>query len=260
MVREVDGIYVDEFHCPQNLQSFWWNRLRKLDGVPVPTTYGVELDDNDEPSYEYILKVMNHEGWDRAFIRGDSFSDKVNPRTGSVIREADPSEIRRTVETLTNHLINHMDTPMGEAVFVREWLDLDYCSRPRECTNWHPTELRFIVEGGEIQSVNPSLETLEELNRAHECTYDYLRDRLTESDLSEPWEHARTVAEEFDEWAWHVDFCLTTSLEWYCIDMGLNGVYWDEESSEWTVMTGQPESLEEQMLAKADQVLEPRDQ
>lgn len=258
-VHEEAGLYYGDFHCRENMMSYWFPRLNKLD-VPIPETFGAVLGEDDEPMYEYIVDEMDRRGWSHAFIRGDAFSDKVNLRTGSRIYEADVREVKRTFETLKNHLINHMDTPMGDAVYVREWLDLDYCGNGTSMGHWHPTELRYIVADGEIQYVTPSLETLMEMNLAHDCTSSYVRDRLQESELSEPWEQAKTVAEEFDDLSWHVDFCLTTSMDWYCIDMGVNGVYWHEDDEEWAVMTGQPESVEEAILERAEELLEPPNQ
>lgn len=252
MVREVDGLVVGDFHCDQNFMSYWYQRTNRLD-IPQPETYVFPLK-NGEPDYEAILETMVKNNLEQAFIRGDGFSDKVNPHTGSMIWEPEIEEIKRTFETLKNHLINHMNTPLGNIVAVREWLDLDYCSHDREI-GWHPTELRYIVRGGEIQYVTPSIHTLREINLAHECTYDYLKDKLRDADLEEPAEHALTVAEEFDKWSWHVDFCLDTDLNWYFIDMGLNGVYWHGEQEEWTTMTGQPDSVEYQMEKKAEELL-----
>jgi hypothetical protein len=256
MITEVEGLYVGDFHCEENFMSYWWPLLREVD-VPTPVTYGVELVDG-EPDYEYIVRVMEEEGWEQAFIRGDGFSDKVNPKNGSWIREPSVREVERTFETLKNHLLNHLDTPLGEAVFLREPLDLDYCSETAPCGSWHPTELRFLVEGGRIRYVSPSLEVLVELNASHGCTFDYVEERLLDGfdgDLREPTEEALKVAEAFDEYAWHVDFVLDTSMEWYCIDMGVDGVYWNEEAGEWSVMTGNVESVERQKKRRANEVL-----
>lgn len=253
MVEEIQGLYVDEFHCEQNFMNYWYPRTEELD-IPQPKTYIFDLEDG-EPDYRAIQTAMEDNEWQQVFIRGDGFSDKINPRTGSMIWEPEIDEIRRTFETLKNHLINHMDTPLGEVVAVREWIDLDYCSQDHG-DHWHPTELRFFVEAGTIRYVSPSLQSLVEINLAHECTYDYLQERFEDADLSEPIEHALTVANEFTEYAWHADFCLDTNLDWYFIDMGLDGVYWHKEKEEWTTMCGHNESVEKQMEMKAEEVLQ----
>lgn len=255
MPHEYRGMVVGEFHCEENFHSHWYPRVVELETVSVPETETFDLE-SGEPTYSEIVATMESQGWEQAFIRSNNFSDKVNPRKGSKINQPDEREARRTFEMLANHHRNHMDAPLGGEVVVREWLDLDYCSE-QHCQNWHPTEVRYLIRNGRIEAAFPQTETIEALNTAHNCTYNYVERKLVENKIEPPTEQVLAVAEEFREYAWHVDFCLTTNLEWYCIDMGLNGVYWDEDKNEWTVMTGQEETLENQLKRCANDSIPP---
>lgn len=249
-IEEVDGFYVGEFHCPENRQSYWYDRVP--DVVNQPETYMLPLEDG-EPDYLEMLYIMEQNDWEQAFIRSDNWSDKINPRNGSRIAECDENEIRRTVECLRNHHgEQYMDCPMGDYIVLREWLDLSYCYN-LDCRNYHPNEIRFFVEGGEIRSMSPSIEGLKDINIGNDCTFAYLRDRLKE--LEEfPVDQIIALAEEFTEYAWHMDFCLTTDMEWYFIDMGVDGVYWNGER--WVCMSGHEPEIDEIIERKANEVLE----
>ena len=251
MPEYINGFYVDTFHCDENMMHSWRERLADLP-VPTPETVVFPLTDG-EPDYHAMVEAMDDRGWSHAFLRSDNFSDKVNPRTGSRIANPSVSEVRRTFETLKNHQLNHMEVPLGECVVIREWLDLDYCA-DRACRKWHPTEVRFFIENGDLMYATPSPWTLRTLNASHDCTYDYVTDQLRD-DVPDVAQHVQTVAEEFGEYTWHVDFALTTNMEWYAIDMGLNGVYWDEERDEWTPMCGHEDVKEALMKQKANDVL-----
>lgn len=251
MTEYTNGFYVGEFHCDRNMMHGWWPRLEQL-SVRTPETIVFPLRDGP-PDFEAMAQAMNDRDWSHAFLRSDNFSDKVNPRTGSRIAEPTVSEVRRTFETLQNHQLNHMEVPLGEYVVVREWLDLDYCAE-RACREWHPTEVRFFIEDGEVDYVTPSVTALRVLNASHDCTYDYVEERL-QGGVPSLTGNIQTVAEEFSDYAWHVDFALTTNMEWWCIDMGVNGVYWDGDREEWTPMCGHEEIKEELMKEKANRVL-----
>jgi|AntDeeMinimDraft_4_1070355.scaffolds.fasta_scaffold01833_5 hypothetical protein len=251
MPEYTNGFYVDDFHCDENMMHGWWDRLEQLP-IPTPETIVFPLSD-DRPDFEAMVAAMEERGWNHAFLRSDNFSDKVNPRTGSRIAEPTVSEVRRTFETLQNHQMNHMEVPLGEYVAMREWIDLDYCT-DRTCREWHPTEVRFFIEDGDLDYATPSVTSLRMVNEARDCTYDYVAEQLR-NDVPPLAKHVQTVAEEFTEYAWHVDFALTTNMEWYCIDMGVNGVYWDNENQEWTPMCGHEEVKEELMKKKANRVL-----
>lgn len=249
-IEEIEGFYVGEFHCPENHQSYWYPRIPE--DVNQPKTFMMELKDG-EPNYLEMLYIMDREGWNQAFIRSDNWSDKINPKNGSKISCRDENEIRRTFQTLKNHHGEaYMDCPMGDYLVLREWLDLSYCFN-LECPRYHPNEVRFFVEDGRIRSMSPSITSLVEVNKGNQCTLHYVKERL-DDDLEFPVDQIIAVAEEFSEYAWHVDFCLTTDMEWYLIDMGLDGVYWNGER--WVCMSGHEPEIDEIIERRANEVLE----
>lgn len=241
----IDGIPVSYFNCRENMMEYWWSRLSDLP-VPTPDTKIFEIK-NEEPPYEDMVNYMLENDLEKAFLRSSNFSDKVNPRTGSKIREPTYSEVKRTFETLYNHHQNHMEVPMGSFVALREWIDLDYCKKPY-CDHIHHTELRFLFNNTgddiEINGVIPSYSELLEKNISADCTYNYISKIFEDNPPENPDEYVNIVAKEFTEYAWHVDFCLSTDMNWYCIDMGLDGVYYDEEKDAFVAMTGQTEERE----------------
>lgn len=246
MVIEKNGYYIDEFHCDENMMHYWHNRLESLQ-VNTPKTEIFYINEG-EPDFALMYESMVENDWDHAFLRADNFSDKINPRTGSHISKQCRDEIKRTYETLKNHLINHMNCPLGDYVAMREWIDLKYCKK-NHCTKHHPNEIRFFIKNGDIQYVTPSPSMIKSLNLSHNCTYDYLCERL-ENGIPEIKNQIIKVANEFTEYSWHVDFCLSTDLNWYCIDMGLNGIYWNKMDEKWVPMSGHEQTKENIMREK----------
>lgn len=228
MSESVSWIVVDELDSGRGQFDEYYDRLDSV--VPTPDTEILELSDTGVEKWdtESIKNVMRRNDWDRAFIRT---MQKAAPRSiekGSIIHNQDESEIGKTVRSLLTQT-NLSEWKHGGKIAVREILDTRFClgSKHHMC---HP-EIRYIIEGGDILCKIPD-------NVKVDCSmqYDYLEETIQQAEP--PTELAERVASEFSDSTWAVDFVMDTSGDWYCLEMNLNGVRWEEESRRWVNICG----------------------
>lgn len=237
-----DGVpLVANFNHRYNRLSFYYPRLDNINSIRTPTTkfFPVEAE-HATPEFDAhdIAHWMREQEFDHTFVRGDFSSAKVYPNKGSHIYEPVSDVIRDTVANLIRDLITQ-GRCLGGKIAVREWIDLQYC--PHQNPNhYHPTEVRYIIRDGSIYVCLDDVSGWCQKHRECDETYTYVCEAL--DDISFPDDQARDVADEFDTLAWSVDFARDAkSGEWYCIDMGLDGVYWIPETEEWCSISGYPD-------------------
>lgn len=198
-----DGVpLVADFHDMRNRLSYYFPILRTIEEVrtPVSQFYRIEGDFGSYPELEYrdITRFMQDQQMREAFVRGDYSSAKYDS-DGRHIESQDPYDIESVVLEMMRQLARGK-RHLGERIAVREWI-------PPE------REVRFFLRDGEIyyaDSVNDSAET------------------------EWPWVQARHVARTMDTYAWSCDFIEHSETgRWYCIDMGLDGLYYSEKHG-WT--------------------------
>ena len=213
--------------------SHWFPVVDDLD-VPTPTTKRLEIaPGTDEPiewDNEAACELVESLGG-TAFIRsGRSSGDGEHSQ---LIKSPDPLQVKRTIKAL---VVDHMMAQMklGEALWFREWLDLD-----------HPvaTEVRTYIRDGEVVCAHPRLD---DLHRAKDKEAAYER---TQAALDADWEstlkpHAETVAAAMDGW-WSLDFVQDTNGDWYCTDMALDAIY--ERDGQYIEMSWHPDDCENRL-------------
>jgi hypothetical protein len=151
-----------------------------------------------------------------AFIRGDFSSGKYRGTDGSKITSQDSEDIEDVFFELIKQLMKG-NRRLGSVVAVREWIPHEY-------------EVRYILQDGEIVS------------------------KGSENDLDEskfPDTLAQKVADEFTNFSWSCDFIRHKHTDtWYCIDMGLHGLYYDGvigesyQPNNWTAISEHPQKDE----------------
>lgn len=225
-------VLVADLHTPYNRLDYWFPRLRELD-VRVPETFVIDLDPSGRgfPTVDAneVRSELDARGWDRAFVRSMYKHAELDPRAGSFVPRPDPETIQRTVESLVAQH-ERMDMPLGGSLAFREWLDFDYSPCAVSAHNRH--EIRFFVDRGDVLYHFPTADELADSNLDCDALYSYVREML-ESGIDAPIEGAELVAAAFDEYSWHVDFDLTSHGTWYCVDMGINGVYFNGREQRW---------------------------
>lgn len=228
MSESVSWLLFDELDSGRGQFDEYYDRLDSV--VPTPDTEILELSDTGAEKWdtESIKSVMEDNGWDRAFIRT---MQKAAPRSiekGSVIHNQSESEIGKTVRSLLTQT-NLSEWDHGGKIAVREILDTRFClgSKHHMC---HP-EIRYIIEGGDVLCKIPN-----DVDVNCGMQYDYLDEMIERAEP--PTELAERVAGEFPDSTWAVDFVLDTNGDWYCLEMNLNGVRWDDESGRWRNMCG----------------------
>lgn len=216
---------VASFHDDRNRLSYYHPILRKIDGVRTPLTAfsPVEGDFDSYPEIEYrdVTQFMQDIGVQEAFVRGDYSSGKFDGDAGSKIDSQDPYDIETVVLEMIRQL-GRGKRHLGGRIAVREWIP-------------HDAEVRYFIDGGHIQ-------------------YRDSIDNVADEDFPDP--QAAEVARHFLHFAWSVDFIRhETSGSWYCIDMGLDGLY--HTGAEWVAMS---EHLDESYSPEnhADDMVEPR--
>lgn len=214
----------------RNRFDHYWSRLEAVD-VPTPRTAFVPLE-SDATGHanwetEAVLGVMAEWDTERAFVRTQYKAAPLRLRAGSAIESRDADEIDRTVGSLLSQL-RHTDFRHGGGLVVREWVDLGFCMHAAH-DRCHP-EVRFFVEDGEVLAASHDVE-----RRSFVCAsaYEHLRPLLDGIDGRTPRRYAEAVAAEFREDTWAVDFAMDTTGTWYCTELGLNAVRWNDREGDW---------------------------
>lgn len=240
-----DGVpLVADFHHDYNRLSYYYPRIPDDIRTPETEFFPMETASGGLPEFDdhAVAHWMRERDYQQAFVRGDFSSAKVAPRKGSLIYEPVSDVVRDTVAHLVSDLITQRRR-LGGKMAVREWLDLDYCPR-QNANHLHHTEVRYFIRDGRVYRPEP-LDKWIESHRDCEQTYSYVEEDL--DSISFPDEQAEIVAETFDDLAWSCDFARHAKTgDWYCIDMGLDGLYWIEETEEWCPISGHgddPEGL-----------------
>lgn len=232
-----DGVpLVADFNHEYNRLDYYHPRLVEA-GVPVPETQFFDIEVGDPMTFDEgaVSEFLVGNGWRQAFVRGMYASAKLAPREGSHLNSQDRDDIRRTVtRLLAQHIM--MERPLGGRIAVRERIDLEYCTQRRQ--DHHDSEVRYFIRDGEVLYRGPPEETFEQTNLDCDNIFGYVEDDMR-GGIEYPDHLAEVVASEFDELAWSCDFARDAkSGEWYCIDMGLDGLYWNETTEEWVSISG----------------------
>jgi len=192
---------VADFHDDRNRLSYYYPIIDQIDEVNTPQTkfFEIEGDIKSHPHFDYreVTSFIQDIGAQRVFLRGDYSSAKLNGTDGSLIDSQDPYDIQSVFAEYIRQMIM-LGRHIGKRIAIREWIE-------------HDAEVRFFIEDGHI-------------------TYGDTLDDVEETEW--PWIQARHVAREMDTYSWSVDFIRDAhAAVWYCIDMGLNGLYHD--GTEW---------------------------
>lgn len=204
--------------------AHWLPKLREID-VPVPESHPVPLahDDDGPPEWEtqVAIDVVERLGGE-AFARSGYKSAQMNLEEGGHIRSADESAVDSTLLELgAQHAMRGM--PMGESLWLREYLDVDFCRYCRE--NLVP-EVRVFIRDGEIACHHPRLEGFDRApDHHHDMALEFIESGWDGEHRDETIEmYAERVADAFGGW-WSVDFVMDTTGTWWLTDMALDALY-----------------------------------
>lgn len=233
------------FTDEQLQMQYWFPKLRDID-VPTPGSQPLPLtfEEGEPPTWDnqFAAEIVENLGG-QAFARSDYKSAAVSIQDGSIINSHGREEVSRTLkELVAQH--GMMQLPLGENIWLREQLDLDWCKYARETL--HP-ECRAFVEDGEVLCYHPRLEGF----RNHEGHRESA-ESLIESAWPKEIEHgyrdheglktyAERVAQEFDG-SWSVDFVMDRNGDWYCTDMALRAL--TDRSGQWAGLSEHPGDCE----------------
>lgn len=233
MENSVSWLLFDALDSGRGQFDSYYNRLDSV--VPTPDTEIIELSETDVESWdsEEIQRVMKSNSWDRAFVRTMQKAAPSDIERGSIIHKATESEIDRTVSSLMTQT-RMSEWKHGGKIAVRELLDTRFCFGEKHYM-CHP-EVRYIIESGEVLCKIP-----ENVKVNCPMQYDHLDDTL--NNARPPDELAQRVADEFSDSTWAVDFVMDTTGDWYCLEMNLNGVRWNEEDGRWMNMCGYADKI-----------------
>lgn len=205
---------IADFHDDRNRLSYYHPRLEQLQPVQTPTTkfFPITGGINSIPTCNHreITKFMQDLNTTNAFIRGDFSSSKIS-QDGRILTSQDAETITQTISELLKGLYI-TERHLGRRVAVREYIP-------------HDTEIRYFIRNGSY----------------------YYHEQLTDENfpndpISLPKGQIKTIAEEFSHFGWSVDFILhEDTKEWYCIDMGLDGLYYNDNTSEWVAISEHPD-------------------
>lgn len=202
------------FHDDRNRLSYYHPIIKSLPGVNTPTTKFFSVDGGVDtvPVCEYreITKFMQDLPTKTAFIRGDFSSAKLS-QEGRRLTSQDPIAIKRTVGELVKNLIV-TERHLGGRIAVREYIP-------------HDVEIRYFIRSGEYEY--------------HE---DLTDNEVFTGSVSLPTPQVKEIANSFSQFSWSVDFVLHEETgTWVCIDMGLDGLYYSEDSNEWVSISEHPD-------------------
>lgn len=215
---------VASFNDDRNRLSYYYPRLRELKDVRTPLTKFIpvrgSLDSHPQIEYRDATRFMQDIHAQKAFVRGDLCSGKYEGYEGSKIESQDPYDIETVVLEMMRQIFRGKRN-LGGKIAIREWVP-------------HDREVRYFIRNGEV----------------------LYADSLDDGD-SFPDLEAELVAEEFAQFAWSVDFIRhEKNGKWYCIDMGLDGLY--DAGTEWVAIS---EHLQEEYSPEqyTDQMPRPKE-
>lgn len=194
---------VADFHDMRNRLSYYLPILRETENVRTPITrfFPIEGDYDSYPEIEYrdVTQFMQDQQMRESFVRGDYSSAKFDGDSGSRITSQDPYDIETVVlELLRQH--GRSKRHLGSRIAVREWIP-------------HDVEVRFFLRDGGVL---------------------YADSTDNDNEMEWPWVEARHIARQMDTYAWSCDFIRHEKTgKWYCIDMGLDGLYYSQKYG-WT--------------------------
>lgn len=228
------------FHDKRIALGNWYEKFRDIN-VPTPQTQPLPLDHSGEgvPEWdtELAAEIVENLGGE-AFIRSDLKSASLALNEGSHIPNTNEEAIDETIAALlSQHLM--MEIPLGEQLYLREWLPLNWNAYARETC--HP-EVRAFIRDGEVVCHHSRLEWRD----AGDVPDSYVAD--AEDLIKRDWNDeirplAERVAEKFEGEGWYsVDFVYTTNYRWYCTDMALDALY--QRDGEWSGISAHPGDCE----------------
>lgn len=223
-MKSSSWVVIDSLDNKRGQFDSYYSSLQSV--VPTPETRFVDINSSQSWDVVEIQNAMRNMNIDRAFVRTMQKSAPDNIHAGSIIQDTTTEEINRTVSALLSQ-IQASPWSHGNKLAIRELLDLNFCMGDKH-TLCHP-EIRYFIEGGEILY---SIPDTAHVNCAQK--YEYLTDTIT--DASPPNKLARKVATEFTDLPWAADFVMDTNGDWYCIELNLNGVRWDNTHNRWINM------------------------
>jgi len=193
---------VADFHDMRNRLSYYYPILKTIDGVRTPITkffrIGGDYDSFPEIPYRDITEFMQSQHMKKAFVRADYSSAKFDS-SGRRIDSQDPHDVEGVVLEMIRQL-SRSKRHLGGRIAVREWIP-------------PAREVRFFLRDGEILYADSTDDDVE---------------------TEWPWVDARHVARQMDSYAWSCDFIEHEKTgKWYCIDMGLDGLYYSDDHG-WT--------------------------
>jgi len=209
--------------------AYWFPKLRDLD-VPVPESQPLPLERQEDAMPEWdselACEIVENLGGE-AFVRSGYKSAQMELDKGSHIKSHEQKQVTRTIkELLVQHTMMHM--PIGESLWLREYLDLDWNHYARE--NQCP-EVRVFIRDGEIACYHPRLEGFDGYENNRETAENFIESAWPaelDDGLYRTHEgiqtYAQRVADEFDGW-WSVDFVMDTNGDLWCTDMALDELY-----------------------------------
>ena len=269
--EQTDAILTSFFDNALSME-IWYPKLEEETNVPTPETFLVELTNSSQaylhmpeternmilmdedtqrkmdffgtplPSYEQICDAMEEQlNGTPVFLRSFYKSANTLGDEGTFINEASEQAIKQNLVTLfDSHIMQNM--PHGKGVAFREKLDLEFYPDHLERedttgnTTFHP-EVRFFVEDGEILYHFPRMNKDNFLNEFDNLDFYNKQVSKIEDDIEYLEPLAKEVAKAFAPHSWSVDFIQDTTGDWYCTDMAINAMYWNEKEHRWHNMS-----------------------
>lgn len=217
------------FSCWENTLMYWYPKVKST-SIKTPQTLILkgEREDSGMPKFdiEDIRNVFS-EIDDEIFIRGGLGSGSMN----YISSEMDDSEIEEIIMENIFEIEIQSNLFLGElpSLVFRKYLDLDFMDtnniKDRET---HP-HVRFFIRNGEIKA---------SYNRVEAVSPQIIQnsEKFMENNIRKLRDWAREAANTF-ELPYSIDFIMDTNKEWYCIDMALDGLYWNTKHERWHEMS-----------------------
>lgn len=228
-----------DFHDERLDLAWWYPKLVDID-APTPETYALPVYESEKTNVPDWDSNVLDECLDKldgeAFLRGGYKSAAHHIEEGSHIHDDAEGTIQ---ELLFQHVM--MKMPIGESLWLREWLDLDWCHYSMDqCV----PEVRVFIRDGEVVCYHPRLdESIGHEQHLEEAT-EIIDSAWAEGD-GKIATYAEAVADTFNGW-WSVDFVLDTNGDWWCTDMALDALYdaSDRGGDGWSGISAHPGDCE----------------
>lgn len=229
------------FVCWENCLDCWFPRLDTE--INLPETFIIKgyREDSGMPKFDIdrVKEVLSKLKGD-VFLRSNLGSAAHLDKASFLNSSMNSSVVEEILMENVFHTEIEQNLYMGKepTIVLREKLSLDFKenSKNHGSEESHP-HARFFIRNGEVKS------WYNRINSSNDDVVEFSRRKIGDN-LKELERWAKVAAKNFGL-PYSIDFVMDTNDNWYCIDMALDGIYWNSKKDKWHEISAHEKPLTE---------------